>query len=123
MKSRYRKLDLIYKKIPEIECKGLCHPTCAMIPAAGIEIKRARDRLKINPFQPNSEQRVRMEKEKVIPFCRALTNERCTIHDIRPGICRLYGAAEELICQYGCQSKKILLKEEAYAIIREIEAL
>lgn len=55
--------------------------------------------------------------------CKALKDEKCSIYSSRPAICRLYGVTETLECHFGCKPKEKLNKEEAYAIIREIERL
>lgn len=116
------KLNRIYAKIPPIDCKGLCHPTCGIVPAAKIEIKRARDRMGgKNPFNPIHQLTQAVKGGPT--SCAALKEGRCCIYTARPGVCRLYGVAEGLECAYCCEPKKKLSKQEAYAIIREIEAL
>ena len=50
-KKSIEKLEALYKSIPEIECKGLCHPSCSIVPAEDIEMKRARKKLSYNPFR------------------------------------------------------------------------
>lgn len=122
--SRYKKLTELYKKIPDIDCKGLCHPSCTIVPAAKIEIKRARERMGgKNPFNPIAAVRGLKEKDPKIPSCAALKNEKCSIYHARPAICRLYGVSEGLECPFGCKPKKTISKQEAYALVREIEAL
>lgn len=122
MTRHYKKLDKIYEKIPSIDCKGLCHTTCGIVPAAKIEIKRARDRMGgKNPFNPI--QQLKKASEGGSTSCAALKEGRCSIYTARPGVCRLYGVAEGLDCAYGCKPKHQLSKKEAYDLIREIEAL
>lgn len=125
-KHTLNKLEALYAQIPKVECKGLCHESCTLIPAGAIEMKRAKERLAINPFKPNAEavkQAMTGEKPK-IPSCRALKDKRCTIYHIRPAICRLYAAAEGLECPFGCEPKgKKITKQEAYDLIRKIETL
>ncbi len=125
MNKKIRKLQELYAGIPEIDCKGLCHTSCTIVPAAKIEIKRARERMGgKNPFNPIALVReLGSSKEPKIPSCAALKEGRCSIYHVRPGICRLYGVAEGIECPFGCQPKKKLSKQEAYKIIREVEAL
>lgn len=118
----YKKLEKIYAKIPEIDCKGLCHPSCSIVPAAKIEIQRAKGRMGgKNPFSPLSAN-IALESGS-IPSCAALKDKKCSIYTARPAICRLYGVAEKLECHFGCKPKKMLTQTEAYSIIREVEAL
>ena len=123
MKTKYRKLEEVYKKIPELECKGLCHEFCTIIPAGKIEVKRCRERMRgKNPFNPTKAMEA-LQKQEPIPPCGALKDYKCSIYTARPAICRLYGVAEGLECPFGCQPKKKLTKTEAHSIIREVEAL
>ncbi len=122
--SKISKLQAIYKKIPEIDCKGLCHKTCTIVPAAKIEIKRARERMGgKNPFNPTTAIKELEAGANKIPSCAALKDNRCSIYTVRPAICRLYGVAIGLECVFGCTPKTKISKQEAYTIIREIEAL
>lgn len=89
-----------------------------------IEIKRAKDRMGgKNPFNPATALKQLKEGSNKIPSCAALKDNKCSIYTARPAICRLYGVAEGLDCPFGCQPKKKISKQEAYAIVREIEAL
>jgi hypothetical protein len=122
--SKVSKLKDIYKKIPDIECLGLCHQSCTIVPAAKIEIKRAKDRMGgKNPFNPTTALKSLQAGENKIPSCAALKDNRCSIYTARPAICRLYGVSEGLDCPFGCKPKKTITKQEAYDIIRETEAL
>lgn len=120
-KQDLSKLEELYKKIPEIDCKGLCHQGCTIIPAEEIEIKKARKKLSYNPFRISTKNIEEAKSTGKVPSCGALKNNRCTIHSIRPAICRLYGVAEGLECPFGCEPKKQKLsRQEAYSIIREL---
>jgi Fe-S-cluster containining protein len=120
-KKDIAKLEAIYKRIPDVECKGLCHPSCTLVPAEDIEIKRARKKLSYNPFKVSNKDVETTKTTGKIPSCGALKNERCTIYSIRPAICRLYAAAEGLECPFGCTPKQNKLSgQEAYSLIREL---
>jgi len=122
--SKLKKLEAIYKKIPDIDCKGLCYESCTIVPAAKIEIKRAKSRMGgKNPFNPIAAIKGLQEKVPHVPSCAALKDKKCSIYTARPAICRLYGVADGLDCPFGCQPKKKISKQEAYAIVRETEAL
>lgn len=122
--SKIKKLQAIYKQIPDIECKGLCHKSCTIVPAAKFEIQRAKERMGgKNPFNPMYAVKGLKQEKPVIPSCIALKEGKCSIYTARPAICRLYGAAEGLECPFGCKPKRYLSKQEAYQLIREVEAL
>jgi Fe-S-cluster containining protein len=121
-KKSIEKLEALYKRIPELDCKGLCHPSCTIVPASKIEIKRAKSRMGgKNPFNPATALKQLQAGANKIPSCGALKDNKCSIYTARPAICRLYGAAEGLECPFGCEPKKPKLsRQEAYSIIREI---
>ena len=48
---------------------------------------------------------------------------RCSVYSIRPLICRIWGAAEGIPCVFGCQPERLLSKEEADVLMREVQAL
>src|SRR6185369_12744005 len=122
--SKLKKLEAIYKKIPDIDCIGLCHPSCTIVPAAKIEIKRAKGRMGgKNPFNPTTALKELKAGANKIPSCSALKDKKCSIYTARPAICRLYGVAEGLDCPFGCQPKKKISKQEACDIVRETESL
>lgn len=122
--SKVKKLAKLYAQIPDIDCKGLCHASCTIVPAAKIEIKRARERMKgRNPFNPMYAMHELQKETPIIPSCAALKEQRCSIYTARPAICRLYGVAEGLECPFACEPKYKLTKKKAHDLIREIEAL
>lgn len=55
-------------------------------------------------------------------WCDALTaDKRCAVYELRPMICRLWGATESLPCIYGCvpEGGRRLPDTEAYRLIAE----
>ncbi len=127
MKSKYKKLLTVYSKIPTIDCKGLCHPSCTIVMAEKVEINRAREATGTNPFNHSRfvnklEQNMDIDQSG-IPDCKALKDGRCSIYQFRPTICRLYGVSEGLECQFGCVPKRYLTRDEARRILNEVGEL
>jgi Putative zinc- or iron-chelating domain len=91
-------LQALYDQIPAIpDCDGRCWTTCGPIEMSDRERQRIRQAgYRITPY------------EKALATdgkftCEALTSKRrCVIWELRPGICRAWGAAEGLKCVYGC---------------------
>lgn len=122
--NKIKKLKELYKKIPEIECKGLCHPSCIIVPAAKIEIKRAREKMHgKNPFNLNSALQKLNNDSSHAPKCSALINQLCSIYSTRPALCRLYGVAEGLECEFGCIPKEKMNKKNAHELLKTIASL
>ena len=123
--NKIKKLESLYKKIPELDCKGLCHESCTIIPASKIEIKRAKSRMKgKNPFNPATALKQLQTEANKIPNCSALKDNKCSIYTARPAICRLYGVAEGLECPFGCLPKENKLsKLEVGQLLKEIASI
>lgn len=90
------RLDALYAELPRLECKGLCAHSCIPIEMA-----------------PGERDRIRRETGVEIPpgddliakghtSCVALKDGRCTVHPLRPMICRQWGIDETMPCPHGC---------------------
>ena len=102
IRGLFRKLNSIYARLPQVECKLMCAHSCGPIGAAvaPIELDRIRKKTSLNFVFPmlGCEQ------------CPLLTSQGlCAIHDIRPFICRLWGVAKDRLmkCPHGCAGHKI----------------
>ncbi|MFY1595573.1 hypothetical protein [Micromonospora sp. WMMD737] len=89
-RDRVAELDQLYAELPAIECRGLCHESCNAIAMTPLERQRIRERgFDISPLD--------------LP-CPALTQlRRCSVRDVRPMVCRLYGLVEQMACPFGCR--------------------
>lgn len=103
-------LDAIYRKIPNVMCRGLCTSACGPIKATRQEVERLEAYGSI-PDPPDA------------LTCPLLENGRCSRYADRPLICRLYGAAEGLTCPWGCVPLRVLAPHEVQHIIRQVGAL
>lgn len=90
------RLDALYEKLPKLDCRGLCADSCGPIEMSVAE-----------------RQRIKRAGVDLVPYdqmmatscwvCPALSPlGRCTIYDIRPMICRLWGIVESMPCPHGC---------------------
>jgi Fe-S-cluster containining protein len=97
-----RELDEIYAQVPAIDCRGKCADTCTEFPVSRLEQRIVRgvsgkDLLTEDPRWPT---RGRLKRR-----CPMLTGSgRCSVYDVRPLICRLWGVAEPMPCNYGCKT-------------------
>jgi len=102
----------IYASVPATTCKGLCTDQCTVIPIAKVEReaieKLTGRRVKTLPQVDNLVMRTADDGS-----CRYLRRGRCSIYQVRPLICRLYGAAVGLECQHGCRPVAGLLSRDA----------
>lgn len=80
----------IYAAVPAVACKGLCTDQCSVIPVSKLERAAIEEhtgrRVRTLPqfetlvMRPDDDGR-----------CRYLKRGRCSIYEVRPLICRLYG--------------------------------
>jgi len=97
--NRTNQFTQIYAKVPTFRCKGLCQSNCSIISCSNWEASRAHE-----CAQPN---------DVTDPYwCPFLSDGRCSIYEIRPLICRLYGAAVGLECPHGCEVDGELLTKK-----------
>lgn len=104
-------LDALYAELPTIDCQGFCHDSCGPIDMSSAERARI------------AEQGVTIERgawfTDLRPIrCPALTMFRqCSVYQIRPLICRIWGLTKRMPCTYGCRPSRWLSEPEAYALL------
>jgi Fe-S-cluster containining protein len=109
-------LAALYARIPDIpDCDGRCWTSCGPIDMSWRERARIREAgVKITPWEDAKAWRDTF-------WCEALTEgKRCAVYEMRPLVCRLWGAAEGLECPFGCIPEGgWLSRAEAYELIAE----
>ena len=109
-------LQKLYDRIPVIpDCDGRCWTSCGPIGTSDREGQRIRQAgYKITPY------RQAMQHPETY-YCEALTaDRRCAVYEMRPMVCRLWGAVEGLPCIYGCRPEGGYLSDaEGYWLISE----
>lgn len=110
-------LARVYERIPDAGCRGLCVAACSAIDASTAEVTRMR---RAGVSLPSPEQMRETARRTGSFTCPALREGRCAVYEVRPVICRLYGATESLRCPYGCAPVGGRLSDEdAHALIAE----
>jgi hypothetical protein len=85
-------LDDLYAQVPDVGCKGLCVNSCGSVAMSPEEQRRIAERGVHLPLLA-----------AFVDHCPALRNGRCSVYEVRPMVCRLWGAVEGMKCPYGCQ--------------------
>jgi hypothetical protein len=96
--QRDHALERLYAAIPEIpDCDGRCYISCGPIEMSDRERQRIRERgVKITPHDE-------AYNSIDVFYCDALTAEhRCSVYEVRPIVCRLWGVVEDMKCPFGC---------------------
>lgn len=108
-------IQRVWDSVPDTGCKGLCAESCGPIMASDVEEQMLLERgiriLERNPINV-------LAALAVTKDCPALVDSKCTVYAVRPTICRLWGAVEDMPCPWGCvpaagrltheQSKRLL---------------
>lgn len=95
-----RYFQTLYDQIPDPGCRGLCQEACGPIDMHPYERARIR---RAGVTIPTPADAVKQLLATGSYTCPALDNGRCGAYEVRPTLCRLYGAAEELKCEHGCR--------------------
>ncbi len=100
-------LQRVYDQIPVVRCRGLCQHSCGPIGMSPREHQR------LDGAVPAL---LRVQRHQVLEAtngqwrCPALTETGlCSVYELRPTVCRLWGAMEGLECPHGCKVKPRLL--------------
>jgi len=106
-------MENIYKQIPDFDCKH-CHRCCGPIiwfKTEDILIEDYMKKHKIENVKLTSD-----EFQKNIMKCPFLKNDRCTIYEVRPIVCRLQGNIPDLPCRF---NKNNFMSEESIKNIKK----
>jgi Fe-S-cluster containining protein len=115
--QRLRAIRVLYAELPELKCKGLCSGACGPIACSLLE----RDVIEKRAGKPL---RIGVHPALGPGTCSMLApTGRCTVYGDRPLICRLYGLADGLWCEHGCEPSRVLSKDEARDLIARINEL
>lgn len=94
--SKVAALETLYASMPGVKCKGLCASECTSISMSDLEHQRVADAGTAIP---------RPSPANLGKPCPALKDGRCTVYEVRPFICRIYGATSgtAVDCKHGCE--------------------
>ena len=105
-------IEEIYSQIPNINCKRKCQEACGPIMMSPLEQNR------INEHLGKS---IDFLSSKQCPLLSIFGN--CSIYEIRPLICRIYGTVKALECPHDCLPDKWLDDTKAQKLIQHLQTL
>lgn len=93
-----------WEQVPAMDCRGLCTDSCGPIDASPAERAILASRgIDLPTIAPGQLARWAAGFEEP-PACPALdATGDCTVYDVRPLICRMWGAIDPMPCPYGCE--------------------
>jgi hypothetical protein len=111
--DRIKRLKHFYARLPKVACQGKCAGpllnVCTVVSATELE----RDRIEAAVGHEALE-------IKDVNLCPLLKDGKCTVYDIRPTICRMWGSwAFQPPCPYGCKADRTLTRAESMALLQE----
>lgn len=121
------------RRVASLKCKGLCWEGCGNLtffPPEEARIRAHCTKMGIgHPARRGEEAPLSLLKTLItgdeMPFvpCRFLVDRRCSVYPVRPAVCRLFGACENMTCPFGCEMEgPPLTKEEAFLLEEEAVA-
>jgi len=112
-------LEGLYRLIPSIPCRRLCADACGALILTDLEARRLQAETHIKPrtlpviSHPSAGRCVYL----------APAQDRCTVHAIRPLICRVWGVLKRLSCPHGCTPSTWLSDVQFLALARAVEKI
>lgn len=108
VEETYAALDDLYKLVPVLECRGKCQEACGPIDMSTAEHRRI---VNLGIIIPRATQAKRVSD--LAMTCPALTMlGTCRVYNVRPMICRLWGAIQSMACPHGCRPEGGFLPEQ-----------
>jgi uncharacterized protein len=105
------RIDAALSNLPVLNCTPGCHRCCGPVSMTTVEWTRIVERLGYEP---------RRDPETLA--CPLLGPDGCTVYDIRPAVCRLFGVCADLRCPEA-KPERVISKPERVALLRHIERL
>jgi Fe-S-cluster containining protein len=110
-----RALERVYDRLPRMECKGLCWFLCD-----GSFYASARERQRIAQKAGGP-----LKVDPTRGLCSMLDEHgRCSVYELRPLMCRIWGMTERFRCPHGCIPEGGFISESRKdALFREIDRI
>ncbi len=100
-------LEALYAQVPQVNCRGLCQGACGPIGMGDAEYARLQ-----GDVMPAIARADRVGLSFKQASCPALTMlGRCSVYELRPMVCRIWGAVKSMRCSHGCRPEGGWLSE------------
>jgi Fe-S-cluster containining protein len=107
-------LAQVYEQVPSTNCQGLCADSCCSFAMTTAEQTNIR-----------VQAGVQLPLAHAGSYCPALTMFRqCGVYEVRPLICRIWGAVASMRCNYGCVPEGgFLTDHDAMRLLAQVNEL
>ena len=102
-------IERLYATLPEVRCRRQCQDACGPILMTKIE----HDRILERAGDPGSR-----NGSEACPLLSLMGN--CTVYDIRPMVCRIYGVSKALRCPHGCVPERWLNDDDSTLMLQKL---
>lgn len=123
--AKLKSIDSVYASIPAFTCKEGCCDCCGPILMTRLEALRIHRATGTNPLAMLLDIKKHIENDNLrCPYVDPATH-RCSIYEIRPAVCRVFGSSEHprLTCPNGCRPEWLLTKAETSAVMNQVDKL
>lgn len=105
--------------IPTFDCEPGCHGCCGIVPFNTKERDRVAKVRPLEQWEPFVDGSWVPTAALATFSCPFLTNDGCGIYDLRPMVCRLFGAVDhpQMKCPKGCGPAKLIPEKESRRLI------
>lgn len=130
--EKLKALDALYATLPKVDCQQKCQACCATFGMSGLEKRRleaAGGAIKTKRVMCFAENPVGGPgapigvHEVVKGQCPRLVDGRCSVYQIRPMVCRIWGTTKAFTCPFGCQPERWLSDAEVFALMCRVQEL
>jgi Fe-S-cluster containining protein len=105
-KARRDAIKALYASLPRLDCAGKCAESCGPVFMTRVEWQQICKRTRSEPSAGDG------------LTCPMLVEERCSVYEVRPMLCRLWGMVETMKCPWGCIPERYLTEKEGYELLQ-----
>lgn len=106
-------LERLYANLPKIDCQGKCQGCCGPLIVPAFEAER------IQAVSGRRLTATTYDNATDFPTCDLLDAEgNCSIYDVRPAICRIWGVAHQMKCPWGCKPSRYMHRRETDLVLK-----
>ena len=117
-----KRLKRIWEKVPEVHCKGYCYASCTNVPLLPAEADYIEQKFQVQlPTVMHQQGRQFETLGPNFEPCRFLVENRCSIYQDRPLMCRAFGHnLTTLPCPHGCTTAHELSSRAFQGMLNEL---
>lgn len=127
--EKLKRIDALLSSVPPMRCLEGCSSCCG--PVAMTRLEESRICRSIGQSPKWLRQAMLKTFNDVVAkgdsggSCPLLKDGRCSVYDIRPAVCRVFGSSDDklLICPHGCASKNPWTKAHTSAVMDQVDKL